>query len=171
MNSPVRIRHEQSRDMDVIHEVTVAAFLNALHSDHNEQVIVQGLREAGALSVSLVAEQDGRVVGHVAVSPVSVSDGAADWYGLGPISVLPEYQGQGVGSRLMRRALSELQALGAAGCVLLGDPDYYHRFGFKAMERLRFPGVPPEYFQALPFIADLPDGTVQYHPAFFPPDN
>lgn len=166
MNRPMTIRHEQPQDIGVIHDVTVAAFLDVPHTDHKEQVIVQGLREAGALTVSLVAERDGRIVGHVALSPVSISDGAIGWYGLGPISVLPEYQGQGVGSGLMHQALAELRALGAAGCVLLGDPNYYHRFGFEAMERLCFPDVPPEYFQALPFSADVPRGTVHYHPAF-----
>src|SRR5690606_39869862 len=83
---------------------------------------------------SKVAESDGEIIGHVAISPVRISDSADGWFGLGPISVLPEFQGQGVGSQLMKSALDELEARGAAGCVVLGEPGYYGRFGFKVVE-------------------------------------
>jgi len=89
------------------------------------------LRKAGALTISLAAEQDGEIVGHVAVSAVSMSDGSADWYGLGPISVTPERQRKGIGSGLMQAALRLLRERSPAGCVLVGDPAYYARFGFK----------------------------------------
>lgn len=128
--SPVT-RQESPSDVAAIHTVTVAAFLNAPHTDHTEQFIVDALRRAGALTISLVAEEAGEVAGHVAVSPVSVSDGSAGWYGLGPISVRPELQGRGIGSLLMQAALRLLRERGATGCVLLGDPAYYSRFGFK----------------------------------------
>ncbi len=161
-----QIRKEQPGDASTIHEVTTAAFLDAPHADHTEQFIVRALRDAGVLSVSLVAENDGDIVGHVAVSPVTVSDGVVHWYGLGPISVIPECQGQGIGSQLMRVALDELKAMGAGGCVLLGDPGYYHRFGFRAVEGLVLPGLPPEYFMAVSFSGDYPRGDVSYHQAF-----
>lgn len=162
----VRIRKESAADAVAIEAVTVAAFRNAAHTDHNEQLIVRALRDSGQLSVSLVAEVDGSLIGHVAVSPVSISGCVARWYGLGPISVAPEHQGQGVGAMLMERALAELHTLGAAGCVVLGDPGYYARFGFKAEPSMLLPGVPAEYFQAIAFNGSLPAGTVSYHDAF-----
>lgn len=160
------IRQESMSDVEAIHAVTTAAFLNAPHTDHTEQFVVDSLRKAGALAISLVAEQAGEIIGHVAVSPVSITDGAVGWYGLGPISVAPSCQGQGVGSLLMQAALRVLREQGAAGCVLLGDPAYYARFGFRPEPGLVLPGVPPEYFQALPLRASLPSGVVTYHEAF-----
>jgi len=162
----INIRKEQPRDAQNIHEVTVAAFLGALHTDHTEQFIVKALRESGSLSISLVAEDEGDVVGHVALSPVTISDSTDSWYGLGPISVLPNKQGKGIGSKLMSAAIQELKNIKAKGCVLLGDPDYYHRFGFKTIEGLVLPDVPHEYFQALVFQGDLPQGSVTYHESF-----
>lgn len=160
------IREESPLDAEAIHTVTVAAFLNAPHAAHTEQFIVNALRKADALAVSLVAEQDGEIVGHVAVSPVSISDGSTGWYGLGPISVKPELQKKGIGSLLMEAVLRRLREQGAAGCLLVGDPLYYSRFGFKPESSLTLPNVPPEYFQALPFGASLPRGVVTFHEAF-----
>ena len=132
------IRAEAHGDELAIHAVTRAAFLDAPHADHTEQAIVDALREDGALAISLVAQHGVRVVGHVAVSRVTLADDqVAGWYGLGPISVLPEYQRQGIGTSLMRSALSELRERGAAGCVLVGDPAYYGRFGFGPAAPLR----------------------------------
>lgn len=162
----VEIRNETAADVEAIHAVTTAAFLTAPHSDHTEQFIVKALRKAGQLTVSLVAEADGKVVGHVAVSPVSVSDGAVGWYGLGPISVLPEHQGQGIGGRLMNAALQALRERGAAGCVVLGEPGYYGRFGFRAEPGLVLADVPPEYFQTLSLGGAVPCGAVAYDQAF-----
>jgi len=166
MTTHVLIRPETPADASAIEALTLAAFRDAEHTSHNEQDIVRALREAGALTLSLVAEMDGVVVGHVAISPVSIADGATGWFGLGPISVRPAQQGTGVGSRLMRAALDQLRAQGAAGCVVLGEPAYYGRFGFRAEPALVFPGVPAMYFQALAFQGALPSGTVTYHPAF-----
>lgn len=162
----INIRKEQPKDAQIIHDVTVAAFLEAPHTDHTEQFIVKALRESGALSISLVAEDEGNVAGHVALSPITISDNTDNWYGLGPISVLPNKQGKGIGSKLMRSALQELKNIKAKGCVLLGEPSYYHRFGFKPRVGLVLPGVPTEYFQALVLQGDLPQGSVTYHEAF-----
>lgn len=162
----ITIRNESADDVGDIHAVTVAAFATAEHRSGTEQFIVAALRDAGQLTVSLVAEIDGRIIGHVAISPVVISDGSRGWFGLGPISVSPECQRSGIGHRLMERALSALRAQGAHGCVLLGDPAYYHRFGFAPDPRLVLPGVPAEYFQALAFTPDVPTGTVAYHAAF-----
>lgn len=160
------IRPETAADIDAIDQVTRDAFLHAGHTDHTEQFIVKALRAAGALSVSLVAELDGTVIGHVAASPVSISDGTPHWYGLGPVSVAPGHQGLGVGSQLVNRLLDELRQLGAAGCVVLGEPAYYGRFGFRAQSALVLPGVPAEYFQAVLLSGTLPTGSVSYHRAF-----
>jgi len=162
----IRIRKETAADVPAIEAVTISAFLNAPHTSHTEQFIVSALRKSGSLSISLVADVEGSVVGHVAVSPVSLSDGASAWFGLGPISVVPEHQRRGVGSRLMREALRILRERGAAGCVLLGEPEYYSRFGFQVDPNLILPDVPPEYFQAISLDSSRPHGTVSYHEAF-----
>jgi putative acetyltransferase len=162
----IEIRTETAADVPAIEAVTTSAFLNAPHTSHTEQFIVGALRKAGLLTISLVADAAGTLIGHVAVSPVSISDGASGWFGLGPISVVPEHQCLGVGSRLMHEALRILRERGAAGCVLLGEPKYYGRFGFQADSNLVLPNVPPEYFQAISFDSSRPRGTVSYHDAF-----
>jgi putative acetyltransferase len=162
----IEIASETAADVAAIRAVTISAFLHAQHTSHTEQFIVDALRKAGQLTVSLVAKTGSSIVGHVAISPVSISDGATGWYGLGPISVEPEYQRRGIGSRLMREALRVLRERGACGCVLLGEPRYYNRFGFQVDSNLSLPGVPPEYFQALSFGSSHPRGVVSYHAAF-----
>lgn len=162
----LKIRKEEKGDIDAIEKVTIEAFLNAPHTDHSEQYIVKELRSSNALTISLVAEIQGEVVGHVAISPVTISDGAKGWFGLGPISVSPNIQRSGVGSKLMQSALETLKGSSASGCVLLGDPAYYGRFGFQPESCLVLPDVPPEYFQAIQFSGVLPSGTVTYHEAF-----
>ncbi|WHI46915.1 GNAT family N-acetyltransferase [Microbulbifer sp. JMSA004] len=162
----VKIRNESSRDIELIHRVIELAFREAPYTDHTEQFIVRALRRAGALFLSQVAELDGEILGHLAISPVNISDDSTSWYGLGPISVLPAHQGEGVGSKLVEKALADLKEQGAAGCVVLGDPNYYGRFGFKVVEGLVLPGVPAEYFQALSFNRNFPQGEVAYHEAF-----
>lgn len=164
------IRSETSEDIAVIAAITESAFLNAPHTNHNEQFILAALRDAGALTISLVAEKDGVIVGCIAVSPVSISDEATGWFGVGPISVTPRLQGCGIGSQLLREALARLSEQGASGCVVLGDPSYYQRFGFKNEKGLVFPKVPPEYFMAMSFGQPLPTGTVTYHQAFYMPE-
>jgi putative acetyltransferase len=160
------IREETDADIHAIEALTISAFMNAPHTSHTEHFIVNALRKAAMLSVSLIGDDRGAVIGHVAASPVSVSDGSADWYGIGPLSVAPKHQRHGVGSRLMRHALRALREKGAAGCVLLGDPEYYGRFGFQANPRLVLPNVPAQYFQAISFRTSSPQGIVSYHASF-----
>ncbi len=160
------IRKEKPSDIQSIHEVTIAAFADARYSDHTEQFIVKALRDSGALSISFVAESLDQIVGHVAASPVNISDGSDGWYGLGPISVLPNRQGKQIGSELVNAVIEDLKQLEANGCVLLGDPNYYHRFGFKAVDELVFPHAPPEFFQALILQGNIPQGIVSYHESF-----
>jgi putative acetyltransferase len=161
------IRPEREDDVDAIRTLTETALRTAPHADGTEHVIIDRLRAAGVLTLSLVAEIDGVIVGHIAFSPVAVSDGSTDWYGLGPISVDPARQGAGIGSRLVREGLVRLKALGAAGCVLLGDPVYYGRFGFEPDPKLVLDRVPPEYFMRVAFSPVYGGGTVSYHPGFY----
>ena len=166
MNPKIVIRSETDADVSAIAEVTVAAFKTLEISNHTEQFIIEALRAAKALTVSLVAEVDGRVIGHIAFSPVTISDGTRNWYGLGPVSVLPEYQRQGIGKALIREGLSRLKDMNAQGCCLVGHPDYYRKFGFKNMSGLVHEGVPQEVFFALSFDGHTPQGTVAFHEGF-----
>ena len=160
------IRNETTFDIEAISEITIAAFRSLAISNHTEQFIINALRNANALTISLVAEVDGRVVGHIAFSPVTISDGSLDWYGLGPISVLPRFQKQGIGKSLIHEGLSLLKTLNGKGCVLVGDPAYYQRFGFKNIPSLIHDGIPQEVFLALPFDNIIPQGTVVFHEGF-----
>ena len=162
----ILIRDEAGNDAKVIAEVTVAAFDSLEISSHTEQFIVEALRSAGALTVSLVAEVDGHVVGHIAFSPVTISDGSNNWYGLGPVSVLPLYQRMGIGKALIREGLSRLKELGAKGCCLVGHPQYYRKFGFENVAGLVVEGVPEEVFFALSFDGRFPQGNVSFHEGF-----
>jgi len=160
------IRNETTLDIDAITQITIAAFSTLPISNHTEQFIINSLRAADALAISLVAEIDGRVVGHIAFSPVTISDGSIGWYGLGPVSVLPEYQKQGIGKSLVNKGLSLLKELGGQGCTLVGDPNYYKRFGFRNIPDLVHEGIPQEVFLALPFTEKVPQGMVIFHEGF-----
>jgi len=162
----ITIRTEQPADIDAIFELNRLAFLSAAHTSHTEQFIVNALRRSGHLALSLVAVEEQRLVGHVAFSPVKVSSGDTGWYGVGPLSVLPERQRQGIGSRLMQEGMAMLITGGARGCVLLGDPAFYSRLGFSPCKDLVLPGVPPEYFLCKSFGGAVPKGEVAYSPAF-----
>jgi putative acetyltransferase len=129
-NSIMLIRDETESDIEVITEITKQAFENHPFSRNTEQFIIHALRGANAMTVSLVAENDGTLVGHIAFSPVTFSDGSENWYGLGPISVRGAYQKQGIGSSLVNEGLRLLKDADAEGCVVVGDPNYYERFGF-----------------------------------------
>lgn len=160
------IRDETPADVDAIADVTIEAFKSLAISSKTEQFIIRELRAAHALAVSLVAVMGECVVGHVAFSPVTISDGSLGWYGLGPISVLPEYQRKGIGKALVEAGLSRLHSLQAQGCCLVGDPRYYQRFGFRSIPGLNYEGIPPEYVLALPLGDRLPQGILEFHEAF-----
>jgi putative acetyltransferase len=187
VSSVLQIRRETPADIGAIAAVTRAAFQSAAHSSQTEHLIVDALRSSGVLTVSLVAQSlaapseplpsAGEIVGHIAFSPVTMGGQATRWFGLGPLSVLPARQRQGIGTRLVEAGLDELRCGAAAGCVVLGDPRYYERFGFRQFAGLTLPGVPAEYFLAL-VLAEEADGKskalaegssaleVAYHAAF-----
>lgn len=182
----MRIRCEEKRDCAAISRVQYAAFTNhPVHppgAEPTEHRIVERLRADGALALSLVAEDgpgDGpggagenaaggaaRLVGHIALSPAAVGDEAEGWYLLGPVGVLPERQRQGIGSALVRETLRPLAAAGERGVVLVGDPAYYARFGFRTHPGLEYPGVPHQYVLALVLHGGEPAGAIAAHPAF-----
>lgn len=160
------IRDETPADHAAITAVIDEAFRGKPYSDGREAAIVVGLRDAGALTLSLVAEDDGRIIGQVAFSPVTIDEIHGQWHGLGPVAVAIARQRQGIGSRLIEKGLARLRQLGSSGCVLAGDPAYYTRFGFRNHPQLTYPGLPAEYFMALSFNGPVPSGVVRYHPAF-----
>ncbi|KGJ98367.1 hypothetical protein ND16A_0676 [Thalassotalea sp. ND16A] len=166
MNQVINVRPECIDDINDIKKITIEAFKNHPHSNSTEDEIVARLRADNDLSVSLVAEVNGVVVGHIAFSKVKINNEFIQWYGLAPVSVKPEYQNQGVGSKLILSGLDAIRQLNAHGCVLLGEPEYYNKFGFKAYSQLILKGVPAEYFQALVLSGKIPIGNVKYHSAF-----
>lgn len=161
------VRPERAGDEAAIRAVTEAAFRTQPMSDGREPAIIDGLRSDGDLALSLVADIDGAVVGHIAFSPVSIADGSVEWYGLGPVSVRPDRHRQGIGGHLIREGIARMREVDAQGIVLLGDPTFYGRFGFEHDPALAFPGPPPEYFQRLIIGRDAPRGVVTYAPAFY----
>jgi len=162
------IRTETPMDHEVITQITLEAFTGQPYSSGTEHLIVKQLRKAGALVLSLVAQVDDHIVGHAAFSVVTIDDADLGWYGLGPISVLPAWQGQGVGSALIDAGLADLRVMSGQGCVVEGDFKYYRRFGFETYPNLIYEEAPaPEYFMALPFYDAVPKGRVEFHEAFY----
>ena len=161
------IRPERQEDIAAIRGVHLAAFADHPHSRQTEHLIVEALRAANVLSLSLVAESEGQVVGHVAFSPAWIDGLDCDWQILGPVGVLPAFQRQGIGKELILAGLQALRERRSPGCVLLGSPAYYGRFGFRRVPELKLEDVPEEYFLCLPFADAIPRGTVTHHSAFF----
>jgi putative acetyltransferase len=161
------IRPEKPGDVKAIHSLTREAFKDRPYSDGTEHFIVDRLRDADALSLSLVAEVQGEVVGHIAFSPVEFSDGSAGWFGLGPVSVLPSQQGQGIGGALIRRGLEILRERRAAGCVVVGSPELYRKFGFQNDPQITFVDCAPQYFLVWPLSSTPASGMVTYNAAYY----
>jgi putative acetyltransferase len=162
----VGIRDQTEADFAAVHRLVTAAFNGMPYACGREPFLMDALWRTGAATTALVAEDAGAIVGQVAFSKVKIGGADVGWHGCGPLSVLPLRQRQGIGGALMRAGLERLRALGAKGCVLVGDPKYYCRFGFANPNVLRFPGVPPEFFMALALAGATPSGDVEFDPAF-----
>jgi putative acetyltransferase len=162
----LKIRPEAPGDYGAIYDLTKRAFAPMPYAAGDEQDLINHLRDAGALAISLVAELDGRIVGHIAFSPAFAVDGSEGWYALGPVSAEPELKHQGIGSAVINAGLSLLRQRGAAGCVLVGSPIYYSRFGFQQFPELAPEGEPAEFFQILPLGVAAPNVVVGFHPLF-----
>jgi putative acetyltransferase len=163
------IREEAPEDRQAVRRVNELAFGRT-----QEAELVEALRESAHPHLSLVAELDGQVVGHIFFSPVTIEDGASAYgaFGLGPMAVLPEHQRRGVGSQLVRRGLEECLLRGFEVMVVLGHPEYYPRFGFEPAKAkgltCEFP-VPDEVFMVKELRAGALEGLrglVKYHPEF-----
>ena len=158
------IRDEATGDIPAIGRVVTEAMLTLPQATGTEARIVERLRAEGALTLSLVAEADGEVVGHLAASAARI--GAQDGWGLiGPLAVLPAWHRRGIGTALMTEALRRLRAT-CRGAALVGHPGYYVRFGFRAFPGFGVAGCPPEVVLALPFDGVAPRGELIHHPAF-----
>jgi putative acetyltransferase len=166
MPTDVTIRAERPDDHDVLGEVIAAAFAGKPYADGDEAALLVALRRRNALALSLVAEVGGAAVGQAAFSPARASDGAGEWYALGPVAVLPAHQGRGVGSALVRAGLDALARRGAAGCILVGDAAYYRRFGFDVCPENAPPGQPADHFMVRVLGGRRPEGPISFHPAF-----
>ena len=168
MERPVLIRAERDTDRAAVDAVNAAAFPTPLEAD-----LVDALRREARPLVSLVAERDGAVVGHILFSPVT-HENSPDLriMGLAPMAVAPDHQRSGIGSALVRAGLDECRQLGFAAVVVLGHPEYYPRFGFSPSVRWGIRSeydVPDDVFMALelePGALRGAAGTVRYHPAF-----
>lgn len=160
------IRSEKTSDIEAIAEITKAAFEDHPFSQQTEHNIINDLRADGALTISLVSEVNGMIVGHIVFSSVTISDGTMNWHGLGPVSVLPEYQGHRIGTALVNSGLALLKSMNSKGCVLVGLPTYFNRFGFGNHPQLVHEEVPQEVFVAKSLVGQVPCGTVEFHQAF-----
>lgn len=169
----ISIRPEEIEDIPAIHALNAAAF-EAEFGSTAEAGLVDALRDADAHVVSLVAVDDGAVVGHILFSPVTIeSNGDVfDAIGLAPMSAMPGRQREGIGSRLVEEGLARCAALGHEICVVLGHPEYYPRFGFRPSVEFGITSeydVPPEVFmvkELRPGALKGRSGLAKYHPAF-----
>ncbi|MBY5339338.1 N-acetyltransferase [Rhizobium leguminosarum bv. viciae] len=159
------IRDETPDDIDAIHDLTSTAFKPMPYSDGTEAEIVRRLRAAGDLKISLVAE-GGEILGHVAFSPVTIDGAHEGWFGLGPISVKPERQRQGIGKAMIARGLELLKEMGASGCALIGNPEIYSRVGFSSDGQLKYLDLDTRLVQRIVFRGSPPSGMLQFAPAF-----
>lgn len=160
------IRPEMPADHDAIHELTWGAFKPMAFSDDTEADIIRALRADGDLTISLVAEDDDEIVGHVAFSPITIDGAHHNWFGLGPISVEPGRQRQGIGKALIAAGLKLLDERGASGCALIGNPDVYSHAGFVSDGQLTYLDVDTKYVQRLVLRGPTPRGKLGFAPAF-----
>jgi putative acetyltransferase len=162
----LNIRPETAADHAAIFDLTRRAFAPMPYAAGDEQDLINRLRDAGALEISLVAERGGHIVGHIAFSRAFAADGSDGWYTLGPVSAEPELKHQGIGSALIEAGLGMLGERDAAGCVLVGNPAYYSRFGFLRFPELCPAGEPAQFYQMLPLRISQPTAVVGFHPLF-----
>lgn len=160
------LRDETDVDRAVIHDLTRRAFAPMPFAGGDEQDLIDRLRAARALSVSLVAELNGQVVGHVAFSPANAADGSLGWYALGPIAVEPGLQRRGIGRRMIHEGLQRLRAADAAGCILVGNPAVYGPSGFRPFPQLAPLGIPSQFFMIHPLRVAEPVSVAAFHPLF-----
>jgi len=166
----ISLRPETPSDAEALDELLTVAFAFDELSQLDEPRIVRALRDQGDLSVALIAESTTtqEIAGFIAFSPVTIEDGAEEWYALGPIAVDPRLQRLGIGRKLMEEGLTRLQALGAKGCVVIADPPFYTQFGFRVPVTLHVEPEKMDCFLVRVFSGEEPSGRVRYASAFDP---
>ena len=160
------IRKEQPGDEDAIRSVTARAFRETRFSRGLEPLIIDALREAGELTLSLVVLLGDVIIGQISFSPVTIDAEFDHWFGLGPIAVEPAHQRSGIGSALVNEGLAQMKRAEAKGIVLVGSPAYYGRFGFKGDAGIAYGSVDRAYVQRLTLVGADPQGTVRYCDSF-----
>lgn len=159
------IRPEEPHDQQAIHDLTQAAFAPQTFSDGTEGAIIDAMRDAGDLTLSLVACDADTIIGHVAFSPAQISETPGDWYGLGPISVRKDHQRRGIGRALIEAGIAALTERGAAGCVLTGNPNIYQRMGFHCDGNLHHAGTEDRHVHWRVIKGAAPKGELHFAPA------
>ena len=162
----VTIRNERNSDHAAIRNVVEMAFDGMPFADGDEADLVEILRSEGALSVSLVCEVEGTIVGHIAFSPATAHETPSVWYALGPVAVLPDLQGRGIGAALVHAGIQIVTDRGANGVILTGDPNYYGRFGFAVSPANAPEGEPAEFFMVKVVSGAKTSGPISFHSAF-----
>jgi putative acetyltransferase len=166
----IQIREEAQADVAPIHRVNADAF-----ETDAEARLVDALRDGGGLVLSLVAESEGEIIGHIAFSAVVVTSDSGTTFsgvGLAPMAVAPEHQRSGIGGRLIAEGLRRLRSRGQRFCVVLGHPAYYPRHGFVRASTFGIRWERPAHDEAF-FVQELVpggltgvSGTVRYRPEF-----
>lgn len=162
----IEVRNEKDADAEAIYQLTLAAFEPMFFSDGSEAPLVGLLRKDGDLTISLVAETDHQIVGHIAFSPVTINGKHGGWFGLGPVSVDPDQQKQGIGRLLVEAGLKILREQGATGCALTGNPQIYSRLGFQSNRNLSYGTLDRQFVQWISFNGVAPSGELKFAPAF-----
>ncbi|RFS22707.1 N-acetyltransferase [Chitinophaga silvatica] len=171
------IRREEPKDYPIVFTLLEAAFRDEMHSDHKEQFLVERLRKSQAFvnELSIVAEQDGEIVGYILLTEIDIqqNEELTPSLALAPVAVLPTHQYKGIGGQLIEYAHNKARSLGYQSVVVLGHETYYPKFGYQPAENfgIRFPfDVPAENCMVLELVpGSLKNvkGLVRYSPAFF----
>jgi putative acetyltransferase len=163
----VSIRPEQAGDERAIRALTDAAFRGRPYADGDEGEVIERLRADGDLVLSLVAiNADRAIIGHISFSPVTVEGASGEWYQLAPVSVIPSGQNAGIGSMLINEGIARLKGSGAQGIALVGNPDYYSRFGFTREHGLTLSDALDPFLQVLVLEGEIPSGKLTLAPGF-----
>lgn len=167
MNFEPQVRLETAADVGKIRTLTELAFRGKPYAGGDEQDVVDRLRSCQALTLSLVAIEQDELVGQITFSPATVADASQPWFALGPVSVAPDHQGKGIGALLIEQGLAQIVKLGALGCILTGNPDYYQRFGFELAPANAPTNEPAEFFMLKLLGGSKPAGRFAFHSAFY----
>lgn len=173
----INIREELEKDYEVVERLTEEAFKSAEHSDGTEHLLVNRLRKSDDFikELSLVAEDNRKVIAHLMLTKAKINNGdmSVETLALAPVSVIPEYQGKGIGSKLINIALESARRLGYKSVIVLGHDKYYPKFGFVPASKYEIKApfdVPDEAFM----VKELNDGSligvsgiVEYAKEFF----